>query len=50
VVDDAGGTWAVEEDRLRATADPSLTLPRVPAHRAFWFGWYAQYPDTLLIR
>jgi hypothetical protein len=23
---------------------------QVPAHRAFWFGWYAQYPDTVLIR
>lgn len=26
------------------------TLPRVPAFRAFWFGWQAQYPDTVLIR
>jgi len=50
VIEDAGGTWTVQEDRLRATADPSLELPRVPAHRAFWFGWYAQYPDTILIR
>ena len=23
---------------------------QIPAHRAFWFGWYAQYPDTVLIR
>ena len=23
---------------------------RIPAHRAFWFGWYAQYPATRLIR
>ena len=23
---------------------------RIPAHRAFWFGWYAQFPETVLIR
>jgi len=50
VLDDAGRAWAVEEDRLRPTFDGALELPRVPAHRAFWFGWYAQYPDTILIR
>ena len=21
-----------------------------PAHRAFWFGWFTQFPDTVLIR
>ncbi len=23
---------------------------RIPAHRAFWFGWYAQFPDTVLVK
>lgn len=23
---------------------------RVPAHRAFWFGWYAQFPETVLVK
>ena len=23
---------------------------RVPAHRAFWFGWYAQFPETILVK
>ena len=23
---------------------------RVPAYRAFWFGWYAQFPDTVLVK
>ncbi len=23
---------------------------QIPAYRAFWFGWYAQNPDTVLIR
>jgi hypothetical protein len=49
VLDEAGQAWVVEEDRLRATVDETLELSRVPAHRAFWFGWFAQYPDTLLI-
>lgn len=22
----------------------------IPAHRAFWFGWYAQFPETVLVR
>lgn len=25
-------------------------LERLPAHRAFWFGWFAQYPETRLVR
>lgn len=50
VVDTDGRTWTVTEDALAADFDPGLRLPRVPAHRAFWFGWYAQYPDTVLIK
>ena len=50
VVDTEGREWIVTEDALRAKADPSVTLPRVPAHRSFWFGWYAQHPDTRLIK
>jgi hypothetical protein len=49
VLDDRGRAWLVHEDELEATFDPTLALPRVPAHRAFWFGWYAQHPDTRLI-
>lgn len=29
--------------------DGVAALPRVPAHRAFWFGWYAQFPATELL-
>jgi len=50
VLDDQGRAWIVEEDQLRAVVDPALRLARVPAHRAFWFGWYAQHPETALIR
>jgi hypothetical protein len=50
VRDENGRAWIVDEDALIATFDPSQRLRRVPAHRAFWFGWYAQEPDTLLIK
>jgi Protein of unknown function (DUF3179) len=46
--DSDGGVWRVEEDRLRGPA--GQTLPRLPAHRAFWFGWYAAYPQTRLVK
>ena len=50
VLDDEGRAWNVTEDALRASFDPSLALPRVPAHRSFWFGWYAQHPETTLVK
>lgn len=50
VRDSEGRGWTVTEDSLQADFDPALRLPRVSAHRAFWFGWYAQHPDTVLIR
>jgi hypothetical protein len=50
IVDAAGRLWVAEEDHLRAAFDTTLRLPRVPAHRAYWFGWYAQHPDTKLIK
>ncbi len=46
-VDDRGRAWAVTEDAL--TAPDGSTLRRLPAHRAFWFGWRAAHPDTRLI-
>lgn len=49
VVDASGGTWQVGEDALVPDADPSAGLVRLTAFRAFWFGWYAQYPETELI-
>ena len=40
-----GSTWWIGEDALApdGAGDP---LPRVPGHVAFWFGWYAFYPET----
>ena len=45
VADDAGRVWSINEGALVLEGDP-----RVPAQRAFWFGWYAQFPNTELIQ
>ncbi len=50
VADTAGGVWTVTEEALVAEADTQIRLPRVAAQRAFWFGWYAQFPETELIK
>ncbi len=47
-VDANGVAWTLHEDRLESAAGD--VLARLPAHRAFWFGWYAAYPDTRLVR
>ncbi len=44
-----GSIWQVGEDAL-VRDDETARLPRFPAHRAFWFGWYAQFPETTLIK
>ena len=45
--DSQGNKWMLFEDRLEFG---NTRLKRLPAHRAFWFGWYAAYPDTRLIK
>jgi hypothetical protein len=39
-----GERFTIEEERLAGAS--GTTLPRLPAHRAFWFGAYAFYPGT----
>lgn len=46
--DQNGDVWTLNEAALE-TADGRI-LERLPAHRAFWFGWVAAYPETILIR
>jgi hypothetical protein len=46
--DTAGGRWRVTADAL--VSDTGERLGRIPAHRAFWFGWVAQYPETELYK
>ncbi len=48
LVDTTGRRWRQTEETLTLD-DGSVSLPRYVAHRAFWFGWYAQYPETRLI-
>ncbi|MYF97264.1 MAG: DUF3179 domain-containing protein, partial [Holophagales bacterium] len=40
-----GTVWRLGEEGLAPAGGGDL-LPRVPGHVAFWFGWYAFYPDT----
>jgi hypothetical protein len=50
-VDTAGRRWRVAEAELMPPdGTPSGPLPRIAAFRAFWFGWFAQFPDTELIK
>ena len=44
----SGGVWRLSEDRLAGPGGE--TLKRLPAHRAFWFGWYSAYPGTRLVK
>ena len=50
VTDNKSRTWEIKEPFLQMRQDPAIKLDRIPAHLAFWFGWYAQFPDTLLIK
>ncbi|MEP6993285.1 MAG: DUF3179 domain-containing protein [Acidobacteriota bacterium] len=48
-----GALWECGEDsltpmRLAEKSGSPRALQRVAGHRAFWFGWYAFFPDTLL--
>ena len=46
--DKDGAVWKVNELCLE-NADGEK-LERLPAHRAFWFGWHAVYNDTRLVK
>ena len=47
VWDESGERWTLSEAAL--TGPDQTSLRRLPSHRAFWFGWYAQYPETRLV-
>lgn len=44
--DAAGKRWRATPDAL--VSESGDRLARVPSHRAFWFGWHAQHPNTVL--
>ncbi|MCI0402057.1 MAG: DUF3179 domain-containing protein [Acidobacteria bacterium] len=50
VEDSSGRLWRVAEGALVAEGHPAGSLARTPAQRAFWFGWHAQFPETLLVQ
>lgn len=47
LIDSEGMKWQLSENELKSG---DLTLARLPAHRAFWFGWHSAFPDTQLVR
>ena len=44
LLDATGGKWRVTEEALLGPGDERLE--RINGHLAYWFGWYAFYPDT----
>jgi hypothetical protein len=44
---DADSSWNAEEDFL-VSPDGKSKCPRLGGHLAYWFGWFAQFPDTEL--
>lgn len=48
LLDADGRTWQLTEAALETNSGEKLT--RLPYHRAFWFGWYATYPETRLVK
>lgn len=46
VVDENGRPWQVTEEAL--VGPEGETLERINGHLAYWFGWYAFYPETEL--
>jgi len=48
VRDRAGRDWKLTEEAL--TGPGGVRLRRLPGHRAFWFGWYAAFPATRLVK
>ena len=48
LIDEEGQAWEVREEAL---IHPSgERRQRLPSHRAFWFGWHAQFPKSRLVR
>ncbi len=48
VQDEKQNSWQLEEAAL--VNGDGRRLERLPAHRAFWFGWHGAYPKTRLVK
>ena len=46
VIDSAGSVWQVTEEAL--IGPDGRAAPRLGGHLAYWFGWYAFFPNTLV--
>ena len=46
LIDEHGQTWQVMEDAL--IGPDGKRLERIPGHLAYWFGWFAFFPNTQL--
>jgi hypothetical protein len=44
ILDDSGREWQVTEEALMGPEGE--TLPRLGGHLAYWFGWFAFFPNT----
>ncbi len=44
--DEQGGRWRAGELALEPTTAKQGGLERIAGHTAFWFGWFAFYPNT----
>ncbi len=47
-IDENGLAWTLTESQLQS--DKGDILSRLPANRAFWFGWFSAYPHTRLVK
>ena len=48
VIDENNISWTLSESKLES--ENGEVLSRLPANRAFWFGWFSAYPHTRLIK
>ena len=48
VLDEQGNVWQVTEDALLGPGGE--VAPRLPGHLAYWFGWYAFFPNTQIYK
>ncbi|MDJ0752870.1 MAG: DUF3179 domain-containing protein [Ardenticatenaceae bacterium] len=46
IMDQDGSVWQVTEDAL--IGPDEQTLPRLGGHLAYWFGWFAFFPNTVV--
>ncbi len=46
VIDSEGQVWSITEEAL--ISEEGIKVPRINGHLAYWFGWYAFFPNTLV--